>query len=179
MSAFTRSVFYPLFAGVVIVQSIHVVEHIIQLAQVYLFGVPEDDALGLLGYVFAIQDTEEWLHLAFNVSFLLALYLLVIPLRALVPRTIPLPAFHVFVVGAVGLESWHVVEHVVIISNVIANDGCPCPGIGDVALGITDTVLHFVYNAVAYIALLAPFWYTMKARPGFPGATFTGGRLTA
>jgi hypothetical protein len=31
----------------------------------------------------------------------------------------------------------------VIISRVIANGGCPCPGIGDAALSISDTVLHF------------------------------------
>ena len=35
-------------------------------------------------------------------------------------------------------------EHTVIIANVIRNDGCPCPGIGDRALDVSDTptVLH-------------------------------------
>jgi hypothetical protein len=42
------------------------------------------------------------------------------------------------------------VEHGVIISHVIANGGCPCPGIGDVALGLSDTILHFAYNLIAY-----------------------------
>ena len=60
--------------------------------------------------------------------------------------------------GATGLESWHMVEHIVIISNVVANDGCPCPGIGDRALGVSDTQLHFVYNAGAYAATVVPFW---------------------
>lgn len=45
---------------------------------------------------------------------------------------------------------------------MIANNGCPCPGIGDAALGITDTVLHFYYNALTYVALLAPFWYVWR-----------------
>ncbi len=163
-----RSVFHPLFTGVVIVQGIHLGEHIMQLAQVYLFGVREDDALGLLGYVFAFQGTEEWLHLVFNLTYLLALVLLLLPLRRLVPHRVPPRAFAAFVVGAAGLESWHVVEHSVIIANVIRNDGCPCPGIGDAALGVTDTVLHFGYNAVAYLATLAPFWYVTRARPA-PG----------
>jgi hypothetical protein len=151
------SVFMPLFVGVVLVQGVHVVEHIIQLAQVYLFGVADDDALGVLGYILQFQGTEEWLHLGFNVSYLLALYVLLLPMRLLVPRTIPVWAFGVFAVGAAGLETWHVVEHSVIIANVLQNNGCPCPGIGDAALGLTDTVLHFVYNSVAFAATVTPF----------------------
>jgi hypothetical protein len=151
--------FFRLFAAVVVIQGIHVAEHIIQLAQVYVFGVPDDDALGILGYVFQFQGTEEWLHLVFNATYLLALYALLIPMRRLVPDPMPLLAFGVFAAGGAGLESWHVVEHIVIISNVIANDGCPCPGIGDAALGVTDTVLHFFYNAVAYAATVTAFWF--------------------
>jgi hypothetical protein len=75
-----RSWLLVFFAVVVAIQGIHVVEHIIQLVQVYVFGVADDDALGLLGAVFSFQGTEEWLHLVFNVSYLAALYILVIPL---------------------------------------------------------------------------------------------------
>jgi hypothetical protein len=155
-------IFLPLFTAVVLIQGVHVVEHVIQLAQVYLFGVADDDALGLLGYVFEFQGTEEWLHLVFNATYLLALYALVLPMRGHVPSTIPLWAFAVFLAGALGLESWHVVEHSVIIANVVKNSGCPCPGIGDVALGVTDTQLHFVYNAVAYAATVTPFWFLTR-----------------
>ena len=159
-------IFLPLFAGIVLVQGIHVLEHIIQLAQVYVFGVPDDDALGLLGYVFQFQGTEEWLHLVFNSTYLLALYALFIPTRRLVPHPVPVWAFAVFALGAAGLETWHVVEHSVIISNVIANNGCPCPGIGDATLGITDTVLHFFYNAVAYAATVTAFWFVAPRGAG-------------
>jgi hypothetical protein len=155
-------IFLPLFTAVVIVQGIHVVEHIIQLTQVYLFDVPDDDALGLLGYLIQFNGTEEWLHLVFNSTFLLALYLLMLPTRRYVPYRIPLWAFGVFMAGAVGLETWHVVEHSVIIANVLKNNGCPCPGLGDVALGVTDTQLHFVYNAIAYAATVTPFWFLMR-----------------
>jgi hypothetical protein len=152
-----RASLVPLFTGVVVVQGIHIVEHVIQLYQVFVLGIPDDDALGLLGYAFRFQGTEEWLHLAFNAAYLAALYLLVRPLRDLVPDAVPLWAFAVFLGGAVGLESWHMVEHGVIIGRVVANGGCPCPGIGDVALGTTDTVLHFFYNAITYAALLVPY----------------------
>ena len=68
-----------------------------------------------------------------------------------------------YVMGAVGLETWHEVEHLVIISNVLMNQGCPCPGIGDAALGVTDTVLHFIYNAVVTSAMLVPFWFVIRS----------------
>jgi hypothetical protein len=75
-----------------------------------------------------------------------------------VPDAVPHWAFTAFLFG-VGLESWHNIEHAVIISNVIRNGGCPCPGIGDVALGISDTVLHFFYNVIAYSATVPAFVY--------------------
>lgn len=161
-SAFYGRLFFPFFVAVVAIQSVHMFEHVVQVAQVYLLGVPDNNALGLLGYVIQFNDTEEWLHLAFNGAFLLSLYALALPMRGLVPGVLPPAAFGVFLAGAVGLESWHVVEHLVIISNVIRNDGCPCPGIGDAALGVTDTQLHFVYNAVAYAALVVPFRHVMR-----------------
>jgi hypothetical protein len=155
-------IFIPLFVAVVVIQGIHVFEHIVQLVQVYVFDVPDDEALGFLGYFIQFNDTEEWLHLVFNATYLLALYALLVLMRGFVPQPIPFWAFGVFAAGAVGLETWHVVEHSVIIANVIQNNGCPCPGIGDVALGVTDTQLHFVYNAVAYLATVTPFWFLTR-----------------
>jgi len=37
-------------------------------------------------------------------------------------------------------------------------------GIGDRALSVSDTVLHFFYNAIAYTATVIPFWFVAKAR---------------
>lgn len=173
-SSFYRSASYPFFVAVVSVQGVHVFEHVVQLAQVYLFAVPNEDAFGLLGYLIRFNGTEEWLHLGFNVAYLTSLYLLLLPLRRLVPRIIPPRVFLAFAVGGVGVESWHLVEHVVIISHVIANHGCPCPGIGDVALRLSDKVLHFFYNAISYSATVLPFVVVSRHRPrtrivaGFP-----------
>ena len=69
------------FVTIVVIQGIHVIEHILQLVQVYALGIPDDDAFGLLGYVFAIQGTEEWLHLVFNVWYLASLYIVFIALH--------------------------------------------------------------------------------------------------
>jgi hypothetical protein len=151
------------FVGVVVVQSVHMFEHVLQLIQVTVWNVPDDEALGLLGYVFQLQDTEEWLHLFFNLALLTSLWVLLGPVRAASPSIVPRWAYLVYVIGAVGLETWHEVEHLVIISRVLMNHGCPCPGIGDAALGVTDTVLHFIYNAVVTSAMLVPFWFVIRA----------------
>jgi len=157
MPRLTETTFRRLFIATSVVQGIHVFEHVVQLYQVFVLGIPDDTALGLLGYVLQLQGTEEWLHLVFNLSYLSALVLLLVTIRGLVPDSVPRGAFAAFAF-AVAWEGWHNVEHAVIISNVIANGGCPCPGIGDVVLGITDTVLHFFYNAIAYAATIPAFW---------------------
>jgi hypothetical protein len=128
-----------------------------------VFGTPDDDAFGLLGLIFKIGGTEEWLHLAFNAAFLASLYLLCVGVLGLYDaRRIPLRAVVLYGVFGVLLETWHMVEHGVIISNVIHNHGCPCPGIGDAALGVSDTQLHFVYNAIAYLGTLMPAAFLIR-----------------
>ena len=155
--------FMVFFAALVVIQGVHMFEHVVQLLQVTVFNVAEDDALGLLGYVLAIQGTEEWLHLGFNGTYLLGLLALVVPMWRRVPTLLPMSAFVIFAAG-VGLETWHGAEHAVIISNVIANDGCPCPGIVDSRTGLSDTFLHFGYNAAVYATVVFAFVYVVRAR---------------
>jgi hypothetical protein len=150
--------------AVVVIQGGHVIEHIVQLVQVTLLGVREQDALGLLGYLVQFNGTEEWLHLGYNTAYLVALYVLIVPLWRITPSILPLWAFAFFIGASVWLESWHMVEHGVIISNVIANGGCPCPGIGDAALGVSDAVLHFFYNAIAYAGVAYAYVLVLRSR---------------
>jgi hypothetical protein len=156
-------VFYFMTA-VVVIQGGHVVEHVIQLAQVFVFGVPEADALGLLGYLIQFNGTEEWLHLGYNTFYLVALYALILPLWRITPAVLPYRAFWFYIGASVWIETWHIVEHGVIIANVIQNSGCPCPGIGDVALNLSDTVLHFFYNAIAYAGLAYAYLLVLRSR---------------
>jgi hypothetical protein len=151
-------------SAVVIIQGGHVVEHIVQLLQVTVFGVADDDALGLLGYVLQFNDTEEWLHLGFNSLYLISLYALIVPLWRITPASLPSWAFWLFIGASVWVESWHMIEHTVIISHVIANGGCPCPGIGDAALGVSDIVLHFFYNVLAYAGVLVAYALVLRQR---------------
>ena len=163
VASLSNAWFYFMTA-VVAIQGGHVVEHIVQMLQVTVFGVPDAKALGLLGYVLQFNGTEEWLHLGYNSLYLLALYALIVPLWRITPSVLPTRAFWFFLGASVWLETWHMVEHGVIISHVIANGGCPCPGIGDAALGVTDTVLHFFYNLVAYAGVVLAYVFVLRDR---------------
>ena len=96
--------------AVVAIQGGHVVEHVIQLFQVFAFGVAEDDVLGLLGYVLQFNGTEEWLHLGYSTFYLLALYALIVPLWRITPAVVPTWAFWFFIVASVWIETWHSVR---------------------------------------------------------------------
>ena len=52
----------------------------------------------------------------------------------------------------VGVDLAPVTNTGVIISSMIANGGCPCPASATWRFGLSDTVLHFVYNALACAA---------------------------
>ena len=155
---------FVFMSAVVVIQGGHVVEHIVQLVQVSLLGVPEQEALGLLGYVLQFNGTEEWLHLGYNSLYLLSLYALIVPLWRITPAVLPTSAFWFFLAASVWLETWHMVEHGVIISHVIANGGCPCPGIGDAALGVSDTILHVFYNLIAYAGVVLADLFVLRDR---------------
>lgn len=157
-----RDRFLTFYAIVVGIQALHVVEHVVQIVQVYALGVPEERALGLLGEVAELQGTEEWLHLGFNSLFLASLAVIAVGLWR--RRSVPLAAVAGFFAFALGLEAWHMVEHGVIIANVVSNHGCPCPGILDARLGVSDTVLHFVYNTIAFAATAIPFAILARRR---------------
>jgi hypothetical protein len=150
--------------AVVVIQGGHVVEHIVQVLQVTVFSVPEADALGLLGYVVQFNGTEEWLHLGYNAFYLVSLFALILPLWRITPDVLSRAGFWFFIAASVWLETWHMFEHGVIIANVISNGGCPCPGIGDVALGLSDTILHFFYNAVAYAGIALAYAAVLRDR---------------
>jgi hypothetical protein len=161
--------FFWFYATVVAIQGIHVFEHVVQLIQVFVLHIPDRQALGILGYFFQFQGTEEWLHLVFNASYVVALiaiawgFFLSPAARAIVPAW----ALGTYLVLGVILELWHVNEHIVIISHAIANNGCAidgCPGILDQRLGVSDTVLHFFYNTIAYAGTVVPFGYLLRWR---------------
>jgi hypothetical protein len=156
---------FSFFFAVVVIQGIHVIEHIVQLLQVTVFDVPSSSANGLLGYFIQFNGTAEWMHFVFNLLYLLSLYVLVVNFDRLTD-SLPVPrwVFLMFLIGGAGIESWHMAEHVVIIYHVIHNSGCPWPGIGDQLLGVMDIQLHFAYNTLAYTSTLIPFVFVARLR---------------
>lgn len=152
MHSTTRLRTAAVLAGILGVQAAHFVEHIIQLVQIHVLRVPEADALGALGALFAFHGTEEWLHLGFNLALLTALLWFQPAVRDALGATARPYRLYVFL-GA-GVELWHVVEHLVVTGNMIANGGgCPCPGIFD--RFVPETLLHLGYNAAALTGLTA------------------------
>lgn len=152
MNAATHRRSVAVLAGVLGVQATHFVEHIIQLFQVYVFRVPEDQALGALGAVFELHGTEEWLHLVFNLALLTAL----LWFRPFVRHELGVwtRSYRAYLFLGVGVEMWHVIEHLVVTGNMIANGGgCPCPGILDRI--VPENILHFGYNIAALTGLAA------------------------
>ena len=111
------------------------------------------------------NGTEEWLHLGYN-TFYLARAVRADPAAVADHPHGPLRrwAFAFFIVASVWIETWHIVEHGVIISHVIANRGCPCPGIGDVGARAVDTILHFVYNLLAYAGVAYAYVLIVRQR---------------
>ena len=69
----------------------------------YVFGVADEDALGLLGYIIQFNGTEEWLHLAFNFTYLLCLFVLVVALREYVDLGV-IPPWSYFTFAIAGAE---------------------------------------------------------------------------
>ena len=110
------------------------------------------------------------MHLGYNVIYLLALYALIVPLWRITPAVLPVGAFWFFLAASVWVETFHMVEHGVIIRNVVANGGCPCPGIGDRALGVSDTILHFFYNVIVYAGIVVAYRYVLRHRRSAPVA---------
>ena len=121
--------FFAFYAAVVLVQGVHVVEHIIQLIQVYGSKslTPGPRPAGLFPLISGYRGMAPYRlqRQLFGQSCCVAWGFW----RSPVARSVvPLLAMAAFIFFGVWLEGWHVVEHIVIIANVIANNGCPCPG---------------------------------------------------
>lgn len=150
-------------AGVLAVASFHMLEHVVQTYQAYVLG--SDHAHGLLGqYV-----DSDWIHLAFNTGFLLAL----LPLAAQGGPTRSL-RWQLFL-GGLAAAGYHVVEHAAKTWQAMAMGHDP-------ALGIAGNYgplipIHLWLNLTVYLLVLPHLlaWVLRLRRTGLP----TLGRATA
>lgn len=132
---------YVLLVGT---QSAHVAEHVVQVAQLRLLGIPAAHARGIFGAL-----DVEWVHFAWNAWILVAITLLLVGR----PRSGWLRVAGV-------LAGWHLAEHAVLISLYLATGIEGRPGLlahGGLLGGgipVMRPELHLAYNLAETLPLL-------------------------
>ncbi len=151
-----RDLWRVFFAVLLATQAGHVLEHVAQIVQLHVLGLPAREARGIVGAL-----DLEWVHFAWSLWILAA----VVPLLRRFSRARWLAL-------AAELAIWHAFEHVAITSVYVATGVVGTPGLlaagGAIAGGlpIPRADLHFVYNAMITIALLLAFRAeTLRRRP--------------
>ncbi len=136
-----------LFYVLVVTQTGHVFEHVVQIVQIHFLGLSGPAARG----VFGALDIEV-VHFIWNVWVVVAVALLLLPFRANAALWITL---------LIGL--WHAVEHVFIMSVYLSTGVAGTPGLlskgGAIAGGLPllRPDLHLLYNLVETAPLIVAF----------------------
>lgn len=145
------------FLALVLVQGFHEVEHVVQVAQRFAFGI--SDGNGVLG---SFTDIEP-LHLAYNAIYLALLVTVYVQLGLHGPG----PSAHGRLITglltfALAFQMWHVLEHVFKVVQFVAlgvngTGGIFGRGPGALVPVASIPLLHLAYNTVAYLPALAAF----------------------
>jgi hypothetical protein len=151
-----------LFAGIVVLQGSHVVEH---LAQVYQkFGLGFNEAHGIAG---AAVDREV-VHLAYNSALLAGLVAVLLALGVAQRWRAAREPWMVALVGAAGLQAYHFVEHVVKFQQFLALGRNDTPGLlGNVVPGI---LLHMAFNLAVFAPMLLAYVLWRRGRAASPAS---------
>lgn len=142
-----------LFLLIIGIQGFHVIEHIVLVVQVEALGFGLAEAHGLLGS----RVDFEWLHFSYNSAFLGALILMLVyglRHRQELPAATGIPGMAL--AGAVGLQTYHVAEHVIRIVQYYQTGCTPCVGlIGRVVPFIWP---HLFFGLIAYIPFVVCYF---------------------
>jgi len=136
-----------LFYVLVVTQTGHFLEHVAQMIQIHVLAPTGPDARGILGTL-----DIEWVHFLWNTWVLIAVLVLLHHYGA--NRWLWLTAL---------FSTWHAVEHAYIFSVYLTTGLSGTPGLlaqGGALYGglpITRPDLHFVYNLIQTIPLIAAF----------------------
>jgi hypothetical protein len=143
------------------IQTFHMAEHFVQVFRVHFDGVPSQG-----GIVGSVVDTE-WVHFAYNLAVLIGLVAVIAArFRGWFPRGRADIGDGLLAVATL-VQSYHVVEHSVKLTQHLVTGAKVNPGILG---GPVDLVwLHFVINLAVYAgfagALLAYQWWRPRSAP--------------
>lgn len=135
------------FTAVLAFQLGHVSEHVSQMIQLHVLGLPPQQARGVIGAL-----DVEWVHFLWSTFVLVATVAL---LRRL-PR-------NRWLALALVLAVWHELEHVTLMTTYLATGVSGSPGLLasggliDGGLPISRPDLHFLYNAMLTVPLFLGF----------------------
>lgn len=137
------------FLAVVLLQGFHELEHVVQVVQRFVFGNPS--GAGIVGTWIDIEPV----HLVYNGVFLALIGLCFLAGRFTSPLVRHHPAAFGLMAFALASESYHFIEHIFKMAQFIQTGVNGTPGILGHLFNLV--LLHFFYNTVAYVPLVAVF----------------------
>jgi hypothetical protein len=141
---------FALFYVLTLTQSGHVVEHISQMVQLHVLH--ETVANGVIGVL-----NLEWVHFGWNTWVFLAVIALVVRFRR-----------NPWLWATLAFATWHEAEHVYLLSLYLRHGFTGLPGLLDKGgliaggLPILGPNLHFFYNVIETVPLIAGFIYQLR-----------------
>jgi hypothetical protein len=140
-----------LFYLLVLSQAGHVVEHLAQMVQLHVLDLGPGHTHGIFGAL-----DIEWVHFIWNTWILVAVVLLVRRFRR-----------NPWLWATLLAAGWHEAEHVVILTRYLATGQQGTPGLlatgGAIGGGLLPRPdLHFLYNLVETVPLVAGFVYQLR-----------------
>lgn len=142
--------FIYIFALTVVIQAVHLVEHVAQVMQKFVFHVAP--AHGLIGQL----DLEE-VHFAFNLLYLIALTVVMVGWlyygSQLCSKQKVLLAM---LIGTVAVQGYHMVEHSVKLAQFISTGMQGTPGI--VGMHFDGVIFHALMNTAVFLPVVVVFF---------------------
>ncbi len=141
-----------LFYVLVLTQSGHVIEHVAQIVQIHILGLPLKEARGIFGAL-----DIEWVHFIWNSWVLIAVVLLLTRFRD-----------NRWLWATLVLAGWHELEHVVIMYRYLTTGVAGTPGLlshGGAIAGGTPLIrpdLHMLYNVIETVPLVVAFFVELR-----------------
>jgi hypothetical protein len=133
-----------LVAAALAVQAFHMVEHVVQVWQVY--GAAAEHRSGLLGRALDV----EWVHFAYNLAVLAFAWWLAIGVGRGSWGETARRAGPILLAGAV-IQTYHMVEHGAKVAQFVASGVAPTPGLLGGRVGLVW--FHFAINLAVFAAI--------------------------